>query len=99
MLLGQHRGGGQHGHLFAGGDGLEDGPNSHLGFTKAHVATYQSIHRFGFLHVALYIGDRLELIRGWFIGERLFQFVLPGAIWREAKSLHLMAFRIELHQV
>ena len=38
VLIGEHRGGHQHGSLLVVGSSLKGGTDSHLGFTEAHIA-------------------------------------------------------------
>ena len=64
MLLGQHGGGGQHGHLFPRCDRFEDGANGHFRLAEADISADQTVHWLGFFHVALHIGGGLQLIRG-----------------------------------
>ena len=99
VLLGQHRGGGQHRHLFAGRDGFEDGADGHFGFAEAHIAAHQPVHGLGLLHIAFHIADRLHLVGGGLVGEGVFEFALPGAIGGEGKARRLVALGVELHQV
>jgi len=65
---------------FAGGDRLEDRSDRHFGLAEAPIAAHQPIHRLGLLQVVLHLGDRLDLVPGWFGIEGMRQFVLPGAI-------------------
>ena len=51
MLLCQHGGGHQHGHLFTVHHCLEGCPQRHLGLAVAHVAADQAVHRARLLHV------------------------------------------------
>ena len=99
MLLGQDRCWGQHGHLFARRDGLEDGPNRHFGFAETDISADETIHGLLFFHVPFHIGRGLELIGGGFVGEGFFEFALPGAICREGEAVGLLPFGVELHQV
>ena len=99
VLLGQHRGGGQQGALAAGGDGLEDGPDRHLGLAEAHIAAHQPVHGLVPLHVAFHLHDRLLLVGGGLVGEGILQFALPGSIGGEGESRRLVALGVELHQV
>ena len=99
MLLGEHRGGGKHRHLFACRDGLEHGADRHLCFAKAHIATHQPVHGLVPFHVALHLDDGLELVGGGFVGEGVFQLVLPGSVGGESKARRLVPLGIELDQV
>ena len=99
VLLSQHGGGRQHGHLFAGCNRLEDGADGHFGFSEAHIPAHQAVHRLRLLHVPLHFGRGLELIRGWLVGEGILKFVLPRPINGEGKTRCLMTLGIELHQI
>ncbi|CCK02190.1 2C-methyl-D-erythritol 2,4-cyclodiphosphate synthase(EC:4.6.1.12) [Cronobacter sakazakii 701] len=62
MLLRQKRGRHQHRHLFIVLDRQERRAHSHFGFTEAHVAAHQTIHRQRLAHVAQHRVNRLRLI-------------------------------------
>ena len=87
VLLGQDRCWGQHGHLLARRDGLEDGPNRHFGFAETDISADETIHGLLFFHVPFHIGRGLELIGGEFVGEGFFEFALPGPSVGKAKPL------------
>ena len=69
MLVGQHRGGYQHRHLFAIDGGLEGRPQGHLGLAEADVAAEQAVHRAARLHVGLDLLDGAQLIGCLLVGE------------------------------
>ena len=83
VLLGQQRGGHQHGHLLAVLHRLEGSPQRHLGLAEAHVAAHQPVHRVLGLHVALPVGDGHQLVGGLLEGEGVLQLALPGAVLGE----------------
>ena len=64
MLIGQHGGGHQHGHLFRVASCLEGSANGYLGLAKPHVATHQAVHWFGLFHVGLHLLRGLQLVGG-----------------------------------
>ena len=86
VLIGQHRGGNQHSHLFAVYGSFEGGAHGHLGLAKAHVATDQSVHGLGFLHVGLDVVGGLQLVGGVFVEERRLQLVLHIRVGRESEA-------------
>ena len=66
VLLGQQRSRYQNCHLLSGRHRNKRGPQRYLGFTKAHVAADEAVHRFAGSHVC---HDRLDgggLIGGFF---------------------------------
>ena len=87
VLLGQHSGRSQDGHLFAVHDGLERRPERHLRLAVPHVSAHKSVHGAGALHVALHRDDGLLLVRRLLERERVFQFDLPRTIASKALSL------------
>ena len=80
MLLGQHRGGHQNGHLLAVQHRLHHRPQGHLRLAEAHVAAQKPVHGYGGLHIPLDFRDAAELIVGFGVGEVVFKFLLPGGI-------------------
>ena len=99
VLLSQHRGWGQHRHLFSSGDGFEDGADRNFGLAEANVPAHQSVHRLLPFHVPFHVGRGLQLIRRRVIGERLLHFHLPGAVGGEGKACGLLPFCVQLHQI
>ena len=79
VLLGQDRGGHEHGHLVAGVDRLEGGPHRQLGLAVADVAAQQPVHRPRLLHVGLDGRDRRQLVGRFHVGERGVELALPVA--------------------
>ena len=80
MLLGEDRGGGEDGDLFSGHDRLEGCADGDLGFAEADVAADEAVHGAWGFHVLLGIGDGAQLVRGFAIEERAFEFVLPAVV-------------------
>ena len=69
VLLGKHRCWGQHRHLFACGDGLEDGANRNLGLAETNITADKPVHRLLPFHVTFDVRRGFELVRSRFIGE------------------------------
>ena len=99
MLISQNSGRHEHGYLLTVGGGLEGGPDSHLGLTEAHITTDKTIHRLCLFHISLHILGCLQLIRGVFVEEACFQFMLQIGVVAEGKALLTTTFRIKLDQV
>ena len=94
VLLGQHGGGHQHGHLLAILDGLEGRAQRHLGLAEADIAADQPIHRLDQLHIVLDVDQRLELIGRLDIREGILQLALPFAIGAEGVALAELALGV-----
>ena len=86
VLLGEHGGGHEQGHLFPAHDRLEGGPKRDLGLAETDVAADQAIHGQGVLHVGLGVSNRLELIRGFPEGKGRLEFPLPGGVLWESEA-------------
>ncbi len=86
VLGGQQGGGDQDGHLLAVLDGLEGGPDGHLGLAEADVAADQAVHGGVRLHVRLDVLDGLELVGRLVVGERLLHLVLPRRVRRRRRG-------------
>ena len=99
MLIGQHRCRHQHSHLFRVAGCLERCSHSNLRLAKTHVATDQSVHGSGLLHIGLHVVRGLQLVGGVLIQESCLQFVLQEGVWREGKTLLFPAGGIQLNQV
>ena len=99
VLLRQHGGGHQHGHLLAILDRLEGGPQRHLRLAVADVAADQAVHRPAAQHVALDLLDGPQLVRRLAVRERLLQLALPDGVRREAEAGRRLAGGIDLEQV
>ena len=83
MLLGQHGGGDQHGHLIAVGHGLERGAQGDLGLPEADVARDQAVHGPPALHVLLHLLDGPQLVGRLLEAEGGLELVLPRRVARK----------------
>ena len=99
MLLHQQGCRGNHGDLFAILHRFEGCPNGDLGFSKAHIACHQTVHRNGSLHIRFHLVDGGELVGCFHKRKRLLQLPLPRSIGREAIPRCGHSSRIELHQI
>ena len=86
MLLRQHRGRREEGHLSSAHHRLERRADRHLRLAETHIAANKSVHRTRRFHVALGIGDGRQLIRCLVESERLLEFALPCVIGREGRA-------------
>ena len=98
MLLRQHRRRHQHGHLLAVLHGLERGAQGDLGLAIAHVAADEAIHRARALEVGFDFFDRAQLVFGLDVGERRFEFLLPGRVAAESVTGDQFARGIQVEQ-
>ncbi len=80
MLLGQDRGGDEHGDLLAGVDGLEGRADRDLGLAVADVAADQAIHRLRLRHVTFGGLDGRELVGRLLVRERRLELGHPVAV-------------------
>ena len=99
MLIGQHGGGDEHGHLLIVARGLEGGTHGHLGLAEAHIATHEAVHRALPLHVALHVDSSFQLVGRVFVEEARLQLVLHEAVGAIGKPLLLRTLRVELDEV
>ena len=99
MLIGQHRGRHEHGHLLAVGSSLEGSTYGHLSLAKAHITADKTVHGTGTFHVGLHVLSSLQLVRGVFIKEAGLEFVLHIAVGTEGKTLFTATLGVELNQV
>ena len=99
MLEREHRGGRQHGHLFAVAQRLEGGAHGDFGFAVADVAAQQPVHGMRRFHVALDFLHGGELVLGLGELEGVFEFALPVGIARKGEALGHAALRVELQQL
>lgn len=76
MLVGQHGGWDEHGHLLAVGGGLEGGADGDFGLAEAHVAADEAVHGLVRLHVGLDGLGGGQLVGGILIDERGLQLLL-----------------------
>ena len=79
VLLGEQRRRHEHRDLLAVLDGLERGPQRHLGLAEADVAAQQPVHRPVGLHVGLDRFDGRQLVGRLLVRERLLELALPRA--------------------
>ena len=86
VLLGEQRGGHEHGHLLAVLHGLERGPDGDLGLAEADVAAHEAVHRVVGLHVGLHVVDGRELVGRLLVGEGLLQLALPRRVVRRRRG-------------
>jgi hypothetical protein len=95
MLECQDGGRGEHRNLLTINDGLEGGSHRDLGLAVPDVATEQTVHRRGGLHIAFDVGDSRTLVGSQFIFERVLEFLLPMRIRTEGVAGHGLSRRIE----
>ena len=99
VLISQYGGRHEHSHLLAIGGSLEGSSHSHLGLTKAHIATHQTVHRLGLLHIGLHILCGLQLIGGILIEERGLKLMLQIGVVAEGKALLATTLGVEFEEV
>ncbi len=94
VLIGEHRGGHQHGRLLAVDGGLESRAHGYLGLSEAHIAAYEAVHRPLAFHIGLNgLGGR-ELVRRIFINEAGLELMLEVAVRRKGMAALLLALGI-----
>ena len=98
VLFRQNGGRHQHGHLTTALHRLEGGTNRDLGFSVAHVAHQQTIHRPFALQVALDVERRLALVGRVLKQKRAFQLTLPRPVDFVRRSRADFAFRVQVKQ-
>ena len=99
VLLGQQRGGGEHGHLAAGAGGHVGSAQGHLSLAEAHVAADQAVHRLGrdqILHDGM---DGSLLVRRFLEAEALGEGRIAGRVELEGMSGPGGAAGIEIEQL
>ena len=99
VLLGEHRGGHEHGHLPPRHHRLEGGAHGHLRLPVAHVARDEAVHRLLRLHVRLHVRDRLELVGRLHEGERALHLDLPGAVFGAGVAPRHRPPRVQVEQL
>ena len=99
MLVGQYRRRHHHRYLLAVAGCFECGAYGHLGLAKAYVATHQTVHGFGLLHIGFHVLCRLQLVGRILIEERGLQLLLQVGIVAEGEALLATAGSIELDKV
>ncbi len=78
---------------------LEGRPHRDLGLAVADVAADQPVHRDGLLHVALHLGDRLELVGRLLVRERVLHLPLPRRVGTECEPDRSLALAVEDHEL
>src|SRR5262249_45255538 len=63
------------------------------------IAANQAIHRQWGFHVAFYVGDRCQLVWGFFVLERFFEFLLPFRIRRKRIAACDLSLSVQLQEV
>jgi hypothetical protein len=83
--------------------GLEGGPNGNLGFTKAHIAAHEPVHRPRLFHVRFCVLNRAQLVARFGVRKRSLEFLLPIVVSGEgmtglrlARSVDAKEFRREV---
>ena len=98
VLLGENRGGHQHGHLTTALHRFEGGPNGDLGFAVAHVAHEQAIHGTIALKVALNVFSGFALIGRVFEQERALKLPLPRRVHAMRRTGSHLATGVQIEQ-
>ena len=99
VLVGEHGGGDEDGHLLAVVASLEGGTDSHFGLAEAHIAADETIHGTGRLHVALHLLCSLELVGRVFEHETGFELVLHLRVGAILEAFLLATHGIEGDEV
>ena len=99
VLLGEQRGGHEHGHLLAVLHRLERGPDGDLGLAEADVAAHEAVHRVVGLHVGLHVDDGRELVGRLLVREGLLQLALPRRVLGEGVAGRVEARLVEHDQL
>src|SRR5262249_15335514 len=63
--------------LLAVTDSLESSAHGNFSFAVTDVTTDEAIHRHRRFHILLDVADRSELVCGFLVRQRFFQFLLP----------------------
>ncbi len=99
VLLGEHGGRHEHGHLPAVHDRLESRPDGHLRLAVADVPADEPVHRLRLLHVLLDLLHRLELVGRLDVGEGGLELLLPDRVRREGEAGHDLPRGVEGKQL
>ncbi len=99
VLLREHGGRHEDGDLLLVEDGLECGPDRHLGLAVADVAADQPVRRLRAFEVGLQVGDRPDLVVGLLVDERVLELALPLGVGREGVAVFARARGVELEQL
>ena len=98
VLLGQHSGGHQNGHLLAVQYGLHGGAKGHFRLAEAHVAAEQPVHGRGAFHILFDLGDAAELIVGFRVFKAVLKLALPWGVGGEGVAGQPLPGGIELNE-
>ena len=99
VLVCQHRCGHEHRHLLRVACRLEGSSYRHLRLAEPHIATHQTVHGFGLLHVGLHVLCRFQLVGRVFIKEAGLELMLHERVAAEGEAFLVPAFGVELYQV
>ena len=99
VLLTQHGGGDENGHLMARLDRLERRPHRHLRLPKADVAAQQPVHRAGPFHVGPDRVDRGPLIGCGIECKGVGELPLPGGVGGESDAGAALPLGLQLDHV
>ena len=99
MLLGEQRGGDEHGDLPAVLHGLERRPHRHLGLAEPDVAADEPVHRHLGLHVGLDLDHGVQLVGGLAEREGRLELGLPGSVGGERVARCVQTGLVEHHEL
>jgi hypothetical protein len=99
VLLGEQRGGGEHGDLLAVLHRLEGGADRDLRLAVADVAEDEPVHGDRLLHVLLDVLDGGELVGGLDELEGILELALPGGVGAEGVSGRGLPRGVQAHQL
>ena len=99
MLQSQHRGRHQNSHLFAVGHCFERRADSDFRLAKAHIPTYQTVHRMTAFHIVFHLVQRLHLVGCVLVYKRSLQLILQVAVGRECEAVFGLSLGIQLNQI
>ena len=99
MLLGEDGGRDEERDLAAALDGFEGGADGDLGFAETDVAADEAVHRPGFFHVGLGVGDGFELVARLGEGEGALELALPGGVGRAGETGLGLALGVDAEQL
>ena len=99
MLLGEYRRRHEHGALPAVHGAFERRAHGDLRLAVAHVAAEQTVHYPVRLHIRLYLGDALELIGRFGMGEARLELRLPVIVGGEGVALYAAPLAVQRDQV
>ena len=99
VLFGKHRGRHEHGNLVATFDCFEGRPHGDFGFSKAHIAADEPLHRTVRDHVLFGRFDRRQLIGCLLVGKGGFELLLPNRVGLEGDTGLRLALGLELQKL